>query len=158
MALEALGRDTVIVFPACETSANDSPYTSPPFSVPVYQTCGEDALISAAALRAGLRTNGRGNITVIVWVGVGSRNKIGFAQLAAALERNDDIILVSCENEASLETKLGCWNLAGISSANRIPFVATATISQPDDLKAKFRSAKAIKGFRLINIFSPCPV
>ena len=48
-------------------------------------------------------------------------------------------------------------NLPMILAAHNIPYVATASISDPMDLYDKFKKAKDIKGFRFIQILSPCP-
>ncbi|MBC7292774.1 MAG: pyruvate synthase subunit beta, partial [Thermoleophilia bacterium] len=38
-----------------------------------------------------------------------------------------------------------------------IPYTATATVAYPDDMIAKFRKAKSIRGAKFIHILSPCP-
>ena len=44
-----------------------------------------------------------------------------------------------------------------IMAAHRIPYAATACIGFPDDLMAKIRRAKEIRGTRFIHLLSPCP-
>ncbi len=42
--------------------------------------------------------------------------------------------------------------------AHRIPYVATASVSNLRDLERKVRSAMEIRGARYIHIFVPCPL
>jgi pyruvate/2-oxoacid:ferredoxin oxidoreductase beta subunit len=48
-------------------------------------------------------------------------------------------------------------NLTAIMEAHRIPYIATASAAYPDDLLAKIRTAKNIRGMRFLYILSPCP-
>jgi pyruvate ferredoxin oxidoreductase beta subunit/2-oxoisovalerate ferredoxin oxidoreductase beta subunit len=180
LALKALGRDTMIVFPACCWAVIDGPFPYSASGVPVYQTAFETASITAAAVKAGLRATGKGDTLVMAWAGDGGTMDIGFGQLSASAERNDDILYVCYDNEAYMNTGIqrssatpwGAWttttpgdnfkqerkkNLMEIMIAHRIPYAATTTVAYPDDLTRKFLRAKATKGFRLIHIFSPCP-
>jgi pyruvate/2-oxoacid:ferredoxin oxidoreductase beta subunit len=44
-----------------------------------------------------------------------------------------------------------------IMAAHSIPYIATASVAYPQDLMAKLRKAREIKGTRFIHIFAPCP-
>ena len=44
-----------------------------------------------------------------------------------------------------------------IIAAHKPPYVATASVAYPNDLKAKLRRAKEIKGFKYIHTVIPCP-
>jgi pyruvate/2-oxoacid:ferredoxin oxidoreductase beta subunit len=48
-------------------------------------------------------------------------------------------------------------NIVEIMAAHRIPYVATASIGAPEDLKGKLKKAKDIKGSRFIHLFASCP-
>jgi pyruvate ferredoxin oxidoreductase beta subunit/2-oxoisovalerate ferredoxin oxidoreductase beta subunit len=48
-------------------------------------------------------------------------------------------------------------NLAAIMEAHGIPYIATASAAYPEDLLAKIRTAKNIRGMRFLYILSPCP-
>ncbi|MBM3326380.1 MAG: pyruvate synthase subunit beta [Calditrichaeota bacterium] len=181
LALKVLGRETIIVFPACCWAVIDGPFPYSASGVPVFQTAFETAAITAGAIRAGLDNTGqRGQINVMAWAGDGGTFDIGFGQLSAAAERNDNIIYVCYDNEAYMNTGIqrssatpwGAWttttpghnykrerkkNLLEIMAAHRIPYAATTTIAYPDDFTRKFKTAMGIQGFRLIHIFSPCP-
>ncbi len=180
LAMKVLGRDTIIVFPACCWAVIDGPFPYSASGVPVYQAAFETASITAGAVKAGLRATGKGGSTVMAWAGDGGTMDIGFGQLSAAAERNDDIIYVCYDNEAYMNTGIqrssatpwGAWttttpgkdfkrerkkNLMEIMAAHRIPYAASTTVAYPDDLARKFQRAKEMSGFRLIHIFSPCP-
>ena len=181
LALKTLGRDTILVIPACCWAVIDGPFPYSAAGVPVFQVAFETAAISAGAIRQGLDATGKqGRTNVVAWAGDGGTFDIGFGQLSAAAERNDDIIYVCYDNEAYMNTGIqrssatpwGAWttttpgddfkrerkkNLMEIMAAHRIPYAATTTIAYPDDLVRKFQRAMSIPGFRLIHIFSPCP-
>jgi pyruvate/2-oxoacid:ferredoxin oxidoreductase beta subunit len=42
-------------------------------------------------------------------------------------------------------------------AAHRIPYIATASISHPEDFLKKMKKAKEIKGTRFFHVFAPCP-
>jgi pyruvate ferredoxin oxidoreductase beta subunit/2-oxoisovalerate ferredoxin oxidoreductase beta subunit len=90
------------------------------------------------------------------------------------------MVYVCYDNEAymntgvqrSSSTPLGAWTtttpfqapedrpkkrIAAIVAAHEIPYMATASISYPQDLEQKVRKAKSIKGFCFIHILIPCP-
>lgn len=180
LALKALGRNTYIVFPACCWAVIDGPFPYSACGVPVFQTAFETAAITAGAVRAGLDATGKTDGVVMAWAGDGGTFDIGFGQLSAAAERNDNIIYVCYDNEAYMNTGIqrssatpwGAWttttpgkdfkkepkkNLLEIMAAQRIPYAASTTIAYPDDFTYKFKKAMSIEGFRLIHIFSPCP-
>jgi len=180
LALKTLGRETILVIPACCWAVIDGPFPYSASGVPVYQTAFETAAITAGAVRAGLNATGKKGVNVVAWAGDGGTFDIGFGQLSAAAERNDDIIYVCYDNEAYMNTGIqrssatpwGAWttttpgddfkrerkkNLMEIMAAHRIPYAATATLAWPDDLVRKFERARDMTGFRLIHIFSPCP-
>jgi len=41
--------------------------------------------------------------------------------------------------------------------AHRIPYAATACIGFPDDLMAKVKKAREVRGTRFLHLLSPCP-
>jgi len=180
LALKTLGRDTILIFPACCWAVIDGPFPYSACDVPVFQVAFETAAISAGAIRAGLNATGKKGINVVAWAGDGGTMDIGFGQLSAAAERNDDIIYVCYDNEAYMNTGIqrssatpwGAWttttpgkdfkkepkkNLLEIMAAHRVPYAASTTVAYPDDLVYKFKKAMSIEGFRIIHIFSPCP-
>jgi len=180
LALKALGRDTVLVVPACCWSVIDGPAPFSAAGVPLMHTPFASAAAAASGVRAALDVQGRTGTTVCAWAGDGGTFDIGIQALSAAAERNENILYVCYDNEAymntgvqrSSATPLGAWttttpsqnpktqskkDLLAILAAHGIPYAATATVAYPDDLLAKFQRAKEIRGTRFIHVLSPCP-
>jgi len=180
LALKALGRDTIVVIPACCWSTIDGVFPNSALGVPVMHIAFEAAAIAASGIKAGLIAKGNTHTQVMAWAGDGGTFDIGIQALSGAAERNDDIIYVCYDNEAyqntgiqrSSATPYGAWttttprkhpkqepkkNIADIMSAHRIPYIATATVAYPEDFVRKFKKAREIKGTRFIHVLSPCP-
>jgi pyruvate ferredoxin oxidoreductase beta subunit/2-oxoisovalerate ferredoxin oxidoreductase beta subunit len=180
LALKALGRDTVLVVPACCWSVIDGPAPFSAAGVPLMHTPFASAAASASGVRAALDRQGKTNTTVCAWAGDGGTFDIGIQALSAAAERNENILYVCYDNEAYMNTGVqrssatpaGAWttttpagqtkqqpkkDMLGILAAHNIPYAATATVAYPDDLIAKFVRAKNIPGMRFIHVLSPCP-
>jgi pyruvate/2-oxoacid:ferredoxin oxidoreductase beta subunit len=180
LALKALGKNTIVVIPACCWSIIDGPFPLHCLKVPVYHTAFETAAVVASGIRAALEIKGKTDIEVLAFAGDGGTLDIGIQALSAACERNDKIIYACYDNEAYMNTGIqrssatpyGAWttttpgehfkkerkkNISEIIAAHRIPYVATASIGFPDDLIGKFKKAKEKKGTSFIHIFAPCP-
>ena len=178
MVLKALGRQTVLVIPACCWSIIDgmSPYSAA--GVPVMHTPFASAAAAASGVRAALDLKGDTETTVVAWAGDGGTFDIGIQALSGAAERNENFIYICYDNEAymntgvqrSSATPMGAWtsttpgrkaqgkkDLLAIMAAHGIPYAATATVAYPDDLIAKVERAKKIHGTRFIHLLSPCP-
>jgi pyruvate ferredoxin oxidoreductase beta subunit len=132
----------------------------------------------ATGIVAGLRVKGREDITVVSSAGDGSIGDISIGKISAAAERNENMIQICVDNEAYMNTGIqksgltpfGAWttttptgkeamkkDLPMIIAAHKPPYVATASVAYPNDLKAKLRKAKEIKGFKYIHTVIPCP-
>lgn len=180
LALKALGKNTIVVIPACCWSIIDGPFPLHCIKVPLYHTAFETAAVVASGIRAALEVKGKTDIEVLAFAGDGGTLDIGIQALSAACERNDKIIYACYDNEAYMNTGIqrssstpyGAWttttprenfkkerkkNISEIIAAHRIPYVATASIGFPDDLIIKFKKAKEAKGTAFIHIFAPCP-
>ncbi len=178
--LKALGEKTVLVIPACCWSVIDGPMPYSSVKVPLYHTAFETAASTAAGVKAALVKRGDLETTVVAWAGDGGTFDIGIQALSSCAERNEDFIYVCYDNEAymntgiqrSSATPLGAWttttprnypkqapkkNMVEIMAAHQIPYTATASIGFPDDLLAKVKKAKSIKGTRFLHLLSPCP-
>lgn len=176
--LKGLGPKTIIVIPACCWSIIAGPYPYSAVKVPILHTAFETAASTAAGVRAALRTRGDNETTVMAWAGDGGTFDIGLQALSGAAERNSDFLYVCYDNEAYMNTGIqrssatpfGAWttttpekkeerkkDIMRIMAAHRIPYAATATIADPEDLIKKVRKAKGIQGTRFLHILSPCP-
>ena len=179
-ALQALGKKTMVVIPACCWSTVGGFFPSTSLKVPILHTAFESAAITASGVKKGLIARGIEDVQVMAWAGDGGTFDIGLQSLSGSAERNDDIIYVCYDNEAYMNTGIQrssatpflSWttttpnpvfketpkkDIMEIMAAHRIPYAATATPSFPEDLLNKMRKAKEVKGLRFIHILSSCP-
>jgi pyruvate/2-oxoacid:ferredoxin oxidoreductase beta subunit len=134
-------------------------------------------------MKRALKARGNDHTTVMGIAGDGGTADIGFQALSGAAERNEDILYVMYDNEAYMNTGIqrsgstpfGAWttttpvgkvkagksnfkkDMPQIMMAHNVPYVATASIGHIQDFINKFEKAKEIKGFRYIQVFTPCP-
>jgi pyruvate/2-oxoacid:ferredoxin oxidoreductase beta subunit len=180
LALETLGPQTVLSIPACCAAVSVGPFPTSAVQVPILLHAFETTGASISGIRAALEVQGKTGIHVVGWAGDGGTYDIGLQALSGAAERNDDAIYVCYDNEAymntgvqrSSSTPVGAWttttpegkppehrkkDLVAILAGHRIPYLASASIAFPDDLRRKFRTAAATSGFRFLLVQSPCP-
>lgn len=119
----------------------------------------------------------------VVLAGDGATFDIGIRSLSGMLERGHDILYICYDNEAymntgiqrSSSTPFGAEtttspagkesfgedvhkkDMPGIAAAHGIPYVATASVSYPEDFKRKVKKALDTKGPKYIQVFAPCP-
>lgn len=184
MLLRATGRDVIICEPTgcIEVTTTQFPLTS--WKVPWIHVTFENAASVAAGVKAALEAQGNDHTQVIAFGGDGGMVDIGFGAVSGAFERNDDIMIVTYDNEAysntgvqrSGATPYGAstttspaglfsigktqWkkNMLMIAMAHGCKYVASASIAFPKDLEEKVKKAMKIKGARYIHIHTPCPV
>ncbi|MGD2200768.1 MAG: thiamine pyrophosphate-dependent enzyme [Candidatus Bathyarchaeota archaeon] len=132
----------------------------------------------------GLKAIGRTDVQVVGFFGDGGTYDIGFQGLSAAAERNENIWVITKDNEAYMNTgnqRSGATPLYArtsttpvgtltqgkqerkkdipkIFAAHGVPFIATASVGYPEDLIAKINYGKTVEGFKMLIIQSPCPV
>ncbi len=176
--LRFAGPRTVLCIPACCCSVIDGPFPYSASGVNVVHCAFETAAVTAAGVRAGLRARGIDDVLVVAWAGDGGTFDIGLQSMSAAAERNEDILYLCYDNEAYMNTGVqrsgatpeGAWtntsttgkkqrkkDLDGIMAAHRIPYFATVSPGFIEDLERKMRTAIAVRGFRMLHCFSPCP-
>jgi pyruvate ferredoxin oxidoreductase beta subunit/2-oxoisovalerate ferredoxin oxidoreductase beta subunit len=135
--------------------------------------------IFAGGIKSALQAKGNTETEVIGWAGDGATFDIGFGGVSAAAERNEDFVYVCYDNEAymntgnqrSSATPFGAKtttnpppamklenkkDMMWIMMGHEVPYAATATVAYPDDLMAKVKKAKEMKGFRFFHILTPC--
>ncbi|RLF38212.1 MAG: pyruvate synthase subunit beta [Thermoplasmata archaeon] len=120
---------------------------------------------------------------VIAFAGDGGTFDIGLQALSGMLERGHNVLYVCYDNEAymntgiqrSSSTPFGAATttspagkvipgemrkkkpIALIAAAHDIPYVATASIAFPADLKRKVKKALEVEGPSFLHILAPCP-
>lgn len=180
MVLKAMGEKTIVALPACCWSIIAGPYPQSSLKLPLYHSAFETGASVASGIKAALLARGDTETTVLAWAGDGGTFDIGLQALSGAAERNEDFIYVCYDNEAymntgiqrSSATPLGAWttttpgahpegrpkkDILAILAAHRIPYAASATVAYPEDLLAKVRKAKSIRGTRFLHLLAPCP-
>ena len=178
ITLKALGKNTIMVVPACCTSVIESLHPNTSFDVPVMNIAFEAAAAGASGVKAALMTQGKDDTTVLAWAGDGGTYDIGIQALSGALERQTDFIYICYNNQIysntgiqrSGATPYGAWTtttvggktefrkeMGEIIQAHHIPYAAQACVSYTEDLYKKVKKAKSIKGPKYIEIMAPCP-
>ncbi len=179
LLLKGLGAETALVVPACCWSVINGPWHGSAVAVPLLHTAFETGASTAAGVSAAFAIRGI-QATVVAWAGDGGTFDIGLQALSGAAERGDDLLYVCYDNEAYMNTGIqrssatprGAWTtttplpggkrrpkkpILDILAAHRIPYAATATVAHPEDLVAKVRRARALRGTRFLHILAPCP-
>jgi len=178
IVFKALGKNTIMVVPACCTAVIESLYPNTSFDVPVMNIAFEAAAAGASGVEAALRQQGKGDTTVVAWAGDGGTYDIGIQALSGALERQTNFIYICYNNQIysntgvqrSGATPYGAWTtttvggktefrkeMGEIIQAHHIPYAAQACVSYPEDLYNKLKKAKSIKGPKYLEIMAPCP-
>jgi len=178
VALKALGRNTVLVMPACCAVVCVGPYPKSSIDVPVVSIAFEAAAAAAAGIVSGFKRKGKQDANVVVWAGDGGTYDIGLQALSGAVERGTDFIYICYNNEMysntgiqrSGATPFGAWttttwkgkderkkDLPAIMRAHGLPYMATAIPSYQEDLFRKVQKAMSIRGPKYIEILAPCP-
>lgn len=176
--LDVLGEDTIIVIPPGCAALFSGFGRGTALKIPGFQGNLENTAAYAAGIKAGLEVQGNEETKVLAFAGDGATVDIGIQSLSGMMERRDNVIYVCYDNEAymntgiqgSSSTPLGARttttpsgkstsrkDLMMIAEAHDIPYAATASISNLNDLRKKVEKAKQIKGPSLIHIYTPCP-
>ncbi len=170
-------RPVQMVIPACCGIVTPGRFPYSAYGAPVVAS----TFASAAAVATGLSqvANLNGDATrVMCFAGDGGTYDIGMATVSAAAERNEDVLYVCYDNEiygntggqGSSATPVGAAttttptgkelakkDMLGIMAAHRIPYVASVNLSDPEDTMRKLEYALDTKGFRFLQVLSPCP-
>jgi len=178
IVFKAIGKNMIMVVPACCTAVIESLYPNTSFDVPVMNIAFEAAAAGASGVEAALRQQGKDDTTVVAWAGDGGTYDIGIQALSGALERQTNFIYICYNNQIysntgvqrSGATPYGAWTtttvggktefrkeMGEIIQAHHIPYSAQACVSYPEDLYNKLKKAKSIKGPKYIEIMAPCP-
>ncbi len=180
IALRALGKQTVVVLPACCFTVFVGSYPFSSLGVPIVHCPFATAAATATGVAAAMKRRQEEDATIMVWAGDGGTFDIGLQSLSGAAERNENILFVCYDNEAYMNTGIqrssatpeGAWttttpagsvktepkkDIEQIMLAHHIPYMATASPAYPDDMHEKFKKARDIKGTRFIHLLAACP-
>jgi len=178
VVFKALGKNIIMVVPACCTSVIESLYPNTSFNIPVMNIAFEAAAAGASGVEAALRVQGKKDTTVLAWAGDGGTYDIGIQALSGAIERGTNFIYICYNNQIysntgiqrSGATPYAAWTtttvggknefrkeMGDIIRAHHVPYAAQTCVSYPEDLYNKVKKAKKIKGPKFIEILAPCP-
>jgi pyruvate ferredoxin oxidoreductase beta subunit/2-oxoisovalerate ferredoxin oxidoreductase beta subunit len=175
--LNTLGPDTIgVVSPSC-TAVICGGHPMSSVKIPLFHTTIESAAASACGVKRALMAKGKSDTTVLCLAGDGGTYDIGFQALSSVCERNEDILYICFDNEGYMNTggqkssstpinaitgstpggkTTRKKNLIEILAAHRIPYIATASPSDLNDMAAKVEKAKGIRGTKVIIVLIPC--
>jgi pyruvate ferredoxin oxidoreductase beta subunit len=155
------------------------------WGVPWLHSLFENAAAVASGVEAGLRQLKQiDNVRVIAQGGDGGTADIGLQALSGMLERGHDVLYVCYDNEAYMNTgiqrsgltpfvantttspvgKKSIGNptykkpLVEICAAHHIPYAASASVGNPQDIQRKVKKALDTRGPKFIQIHVPCPL
>ncbi|MCW9033423.1 MAG: thiamine pyrophosphate-dependent enzyme [Alphaproteobacteria bacterium] len=175
--LNTVGPDAVAVVPPSCTAVICGGYPFSSVKIPVYHTTLESGAASATGVKRALVKKGKPDTTVLCLAGDGGTYDIGLQALSSAAERNEDILYICFDNEGYMNTggqkssstpvnavtgstpagkSTKKKNMIEILAAHRIPYVATASPSDLNDMAAKVKKAQGMKGTKVIIILIPC--
>ncbi len=177
LAFKAIGPNAIrIGIPCCP----DSVTRHPRGGGGAFEGGGAALTGTARALKA----LGREDVHAVGFFGDGGTYDIGLQGISAAAERNENIWVITKDNEAYMNTgnqrssstplyalttttpvgtktkgkQMEKKNIPMIFAAHKVPFIATASVGYPEDLISKIQYGKTVKGFKMVIIHSPCPV
>lgn len=181
--LKVLGKDTIVISATgcLETFTTPGDYSA--WEVPWMHSLFENSAAVATGIEAALEVLGEKHNLVII-SGDGGTFDIGFSAMSGMFERKNNITYICYDNEAymntgvqgSSATPFGASttttpagsiikgkmeykkNMPAIAIAHDCEYVATASISYPQDLMAKVEKANSIKGAKYIQIHTPCTI
>ena len=181
--LRILGKDTVIfTAPGCAIAFVMGFDNKASALIPQYTCLLDNTAASMTGVYRYFRSIGK-KTKVVSFVGDGATVDIGFQALSGAAERGENIIYICYDNEGYMNTgvqRSGSTpygartytspvgkethgkeqtgkNLPLLMLFHGIPYVATASISHPEDYARKLIKAMKVKdGLVYIHLFSPC--
>lgn len=183
LVTEAAGPDVIIANATGCLEVFTTAWPRSAWRVPWMHSLFENAAAIASGIEAGLKAQGRPT-KVVAMGGDGGTFDIGLQALSGMLERNHNVLYVCFDNEAYMNTgiqrssstphaamtttsprgkeRMGKRHLKkdllSIIAAHHIPYVATATVAYPSDLRKKVRRGLDIEGAAFLLVHSPCPL
>ncbi len=176
--LDVVGEDTIIIIPPGCSALFSGFGKETALKIPGFQGTLENTAACATGIRRGLTSQGNTHTTVLAFAGDGATVDIGIQSLSGMIERGEKVLYICYDNEAymntgiqgSSSTPLGASttttptgkstirkDLVGIAAAHNIPYAATASIANLNDMRRKVQKAKDTDGPSLIHIHTPCP-
>ena len=182
LALKALGRNTVAVSATGCLEVITTPFPETAWEIPWIHVAFENASAVASGVERALKSQGKEDVNVVVFGGDGGTADIGMQSLSGAMERGHNLVYICYDNEAYMNTgiqrsgstpfgastttsppgkksfgeDMPKKNMPLIIAAHGVPYVATASISYPEDFMKKVKKASEIDGPAYIHLNQPC--
>jgi pyruvate ferredoxin oxidoreductase beta subunit len=181
LVLDAAGQNTIIASPTGCLEVTTTPFPESAWCVPWIHSLFENAAAVASGIEVMVKRRCQ-DTNVIVIGGDGSTFDIGMGSNSGMFERGHKILYVCYDNEAYMNTGVqrsgstpfcaqttttppGLKSLGNprpkkdmpaIALAHKVPYVATASIAYPVDLRRKVKRALAATGPSYIQVNAPC--
>lgn len=181
LILKGAGQNTIVVSPTGCLEVFSTPYPETAWKVPWIHSLFENAAAVASGIEASLKRQGRSEKVVIIG-GDGATFDIGVLCISGAFERGHDITYICYDNEAYMNTGIQrsgatpydastttspagrCSfgnsrpkkNMPAILAAHGSPYVATTSVSYPNDLMQKVEKAVQTPGPTYVQVHAPC--
>ncbi|MFH0839162.1 MAG: thiamine pyrophosphate-dependent enzyme [Candidatus Omnitrophota bacterium] len=185
LIINAAGPNVIIANATGCSEIFTSRYPESAWQVPWIHSLFENTAAVASGIEAALKALGRETEAhVIAQGGDGGMADIGFGALSGMFERGHNILAITLDNEAYMNTGIQrsgltpldartstsppgelSWgnitpkkDMPQIAVAHGIPYVATATVGYFRDLEKKVKKALAVKGPKYLQVLVPCPL
>ncbi len=181
LVLDAAGPNTIVVSPTGCLEVTTTPFPESAWCVPWIHSLFENAAAVASGIEVMLKRRCQ-DTNVVVIGGDGSTFDIGMGSNSGMFERGHKILYVCYDNEAYMNTGVqrsgstpfcvhttttptGVRSLGNprpkkdmpaIALAHKVPYVATASIAYPVDLRKKVKRALEVNGPSYIQVNAPC--
>ncbi len=183
LVLKAAGPRVIVANATGCLEVYTTTYPRSSWEVPWIHSLFENAAAVAAGMEVTLKAMGRyEGIKIIAQAGDGGTADIGIGCISGMFERGHDILYVCYDNEGYMNTgyqrsgltplrartttsppgrlsygnRTRKKNMPMIAVAHGVPYVATATVSEPRDLMRKVQRALEIEGPKYLHILVPC--
>ncbi|MDM7912063.1 MAG: thiamine pyrophosphate-dependent enzyme [Methanotrichaceae archaeon] len=181
LVLDAAGPNTIVVSPTGCLEVTTTPFPESAWCVPWIHSLFENAAAVASGVEVMLKRRCK-DTNLIVIGGDGSTFDIGMGSNSGMFERGHKITYVCYDNEAYMNTGVqrsgstpfcvhttttptGLRSLGNprpkkdmpaIALAHKVPYVATASVAYPVDLRKKVKRSLEVNGPSYIQVNAPC--
>jgi pyruvate ferredoxin oxidoreductase beta subunit len=182
LVLDAAGPNTIVASPTGCLEVTSTPFPESSWRVPWIHSLFENPAAVASGVEIALKRFGKTDVNVLAIGGDGSTFDIGIGAISGMFDRGHRITYICYDNEAYMNTgvqrsgstpycakttttptgKLSLGNprpkkdMPAIAVAHRVPYVATASIAYPTDLRRKVKRSLEMDGPAYIQINAPC--
>ncbi|MCX6801074.1 MAG: thiamine pyrophosphate-dependent enzyme [Candidatus Diapherotrites archaeon] len=180
--MKAAGEKTIVAMATGCMEVVSTPYPETAWKVPWVHCAFENAAAVASGVRAALNMKGDKETNVIAIGGDGASFDIGFGALSGAIERGTKFLYIATDNEAYMNTGIQrsgatfpyaatTTSPAGkiipgkqqpkkplpfIVASHGVKYVASASVANLPDLKAKVQKALKVNGPTFLHVYVPC--